>query len=212
MWKGAFAERILKECEQIEQYHMIDPWTTLPDWNKPLNVGPETFERAYEEAMQRTAFASNKIVVHRGRTKEVIQNIPESLDFAYIDGDHTLRGISIDLINVLPKIREGGFIGGDDFASDPWQHPARFEPTLVFPFAVFFAEAMSLPVMALPFDQFLMQKRPGASFSFLDTTGKYRDNSLNKLRFGLFNSGPFWWAKRAMKKANRTLFQWKIPS
>lgn len=202
VWKGDFASQILHECESIERYYMIDPWANLPDWNKPLNVDRGLFERAYEEAMQKTAFAAAKITVLRGRTKEVISSIPDaSLDFAYIDGDHTLRGITIDLINVLPKIKNGGFIGGDDFAPDIWQHSARFEPTLVCPFSVFFAEAMNLPIVALPFEQYLMQKRSDARFSFTDTIGKHRDLSLNKLGFGWANMGPLWWAKRALKRA-----------
>jgi hypothetical protein len=49
--------------------------------------------------------------VLRGRTRELINQIPDdSLDFAYIDGDHTLRGITIDLVRLLPKMREGGVI------------------------------------------------------------------------------------------------------
>lgn len=181
---------------------MIDPWAHLPDWNKPMNVDREEFNRVYDEAMQKTAFASAKIVVLRGRTREVIDSIPDgSLDFAYVDGDHTLRGITVDLIKVLPKIKEGGFIGGDDFARDPWQHPARFEPTLVCPFSVFFAEAMHLPIVGLPFDQFLIQRHPAAGFTFTDTTGKYGNLSLNRLGLGWANRGPLWWAKRALKRA-----------
>ena len=182
VWKGDFAKQLLEQCAFIKRYYMIDPWASLPDWNKPYNVPSETFDEVYEEAMKKTAFASPKIVVLRGRTKEVIDAIPDnSLDFAYIDGDHTLRGITIDLIKLLPKIKEGGFIGGDDFTNNPWQHDIRYEPTLVCPFSIYFAEAMDLPITALPFNQFLIQKKSGSSFSFFDPTGNYGDISLNKL-------------------------------
>ena len=201
VWRGDFAKQMLQECDSIERYYLLDPWAHLPDWNKPLNVEPEVFNRAYDAAVQQTAFASAKTVVLRGRTKDMVGSIPDgSLDFAYIDGDHTLRGITIDLIKVLPKMKDGGFIGGDDFAKSPWQHSARFEPTLVCPFSVFFAEAMDLPMVALPFDQFLMQKRPNAHFSFTDTTGNYGSLSLNKLSYGWANIRPMWWAKHALKK------------
>jgi hypothetical protein len=62
-----------------------------------------------------------------------------------------------------------------------WQHDIRFEPTLVCPFSIYFAEAMELPIFALPFNQFLIQKRPNSQFSFVDSTGRYSDISLNKL-------------------------------
>lgn len=202
VWKGDFAKQILQDCKTVERYCMIDPWAHLPDWNKPSNVNPEMFDQVYEEAMQKTAFASAKIKVLRGRTREVIDSIPDgSLDFAYIDGDHTLRGITVDLIKVLPKIKEGGFIGGDDFTRDPWQHPSRFEPTLVCPFSVFFAEATGLPIVGLPFDQFLIQRDSSAGFRFTDTTGKYDDLSLNRLSLAWANKGPLWYVKRILQKA-----------
>lgn len=182
VWKGDFAERILRECSQVEQYYMIDPWASLPDWNKPFNVAPAMFDEIYQEMLAKTDFASERRTILRGRTKDVVNDIPDgSLDFAYIDGDHTLRGITIDLIKILPKIREGGIIGGDDFTTTPWQHDTRYEPTLVCPYSVYFSEAMDLPIIALPHNQFLIKKERGANFSFLDVTGDYTDISLNKL-------------------------------
>ncbi|MCU0525050.1 MAG: class I SAM-dependent methyltransferase [Elainella sp. Prado103] len=186
VWKGDFAKQILEQCEFLQQYYMIDPWENLPDWNKPFNVSREVFNEIYEEAMAKTEFASSKRTVLRGRTKEVIATIPDhSLDFAYIDGDHTLRGITIDLIKILPKIKEGGLISGDDFTATPWQHHIQYEPTLVCPFSIYFAEAMELPILALPFNQFVIQKRSNSAFTFIDTTGNYSDISLNKLPSGL---------------------------
>ena len=182
MWKGDFAEQILRVCGTIKRYYMIDPWASLPDWNKPFNVACEVFDEIHREAIQKTSFASEKIVVLRGRTKEVIGAIPDnSLDFAYIDGDHTLRGITLDLMKVLPKVKEGGIIAGDDFVNTPWQHDIRYEPTMVCPYSVYFAEAVELPIFALPHNQFLIQKNSNAGFSFVDTTGNYQDISLNKL-------------------------------
>lgn len=182
VWKGEYAKEILEQCDSIQRYYMIDPWANLPDWNKPGNASPEVFEEVYKLAMKETDFASSKRVVLRGRTKEVVATIPNnSLDFAYIDGDHTLRGITIDLIKLLPKLKEGGLIGGDDFTATPWQHDVQYEPTLVCPFSIYFAEAMDLPIVALPLNQFVLQKRNKSSFVFIDTTGKHTNISLRKL-------------------------------
>ena len=181
VWKGDFSKEILEGCDFIDRYYMVDPWANLPDWNKPYNVKTQMFEAIYAEAMEKTKFASQKLVILRGRTKDVISDITDgSLDFAYIDGDHTLRGITIDLIKLLPKMREGGLIGGDDFTNNAWLHGSQFEPSLVCPFGIYFAEAMDLPIVALPFNQFIIQKRTNTSFSFFDATGSYRDISLNK--------------------------------
>jgi Methyltransferase domain len=185
VWKGDFAKVMLSNFSNLTKYYMIDPWAHLPDWNKPFNVDNRTFEDVYAEALLKTDFASSRRKVLRSRTSAAIDEIPDhSLDFAYIDGDHTLRGITIDLIEVLPKVKDGGLIGGDDFVNKPWQHGAAYEPTLVCPFAVYFAEAMRLPFMALPHKQFLIQKAAGTGFSFVDLVGTYSDLSLKKLSQG----------------------------
>lgn len=182
VWKGEFALQMLKRCAGVERYFMIDPWAALPDWNKPLNVGQARFDDVYAEAIAKTDFAHERRTVLRGKTKDVAGMIPDGvLDFAYVDGDHTLRGITIDLQRMLPKVRVGGLLGGDDFSRNPWQHDARYEPTLVFPYAVFFAEAMDLPIAALPFDQFLIRNTPDEGFSFTDLAGRYGDASLHAL-------------------------------
>jgi len=174
VYRGAFAARILSTCPAITTYYMIDPWRQLADWNKPANRNDAFFERVFQEAMESTGEHAGRRVVLRGRTTEVIDRIPDgSLDFAYVDGDHTLRGITADLVRVYPKIRPGGWIGGDDFARSIWQHGVQFEPTLVFPFAVYFAEAVGSRIYGLSHRQFLLEKRPDRGFRFVDVSGKY---------------------------------------
>lgn len=179
VWKGDFAAHILKECAALQRYYMIDPWRRLDDWNKPANVDDALFEDIYAEAMSKTQFAEERITVLRGTTSEVIDAIPDdTLDFAYIDGDHTLKGIAIDLIRAYAKVKPGGVVGGDDFSANIWHHPAQFEPTLVFPFAVYFAEAVGAPIYAAPNSQFLIHKRTEEGFSFEDFAGVYDDLGL----------------------------------
>lgn len=179
VWRGDYAERVLADCESVDRYYMIDPWQHLDDWNKPANRDDDTFQEIFEEAMARTRAHETKREVLRGRTKDVIDRIPdESLDFAYVDGDHTLRGVTVDLLRVFPKVRGGGWIGGDDFSRSVWQHGGAFEPTLVFPFAVHFAEAVDSRIYALPHKQFLIEK--GTGFEFVDLVGKYGDTDLRR--------------------------------
>jgi hypothetical protein len=88
-------------------------------------------------------------------------------------------------------VRVGGFIGGDDFTPSVWEHNTSFEPTLVFPFAVYFAEAVGATIYGLPHSQFVLQKTERASFSFVDLTGQYpvaglRDQFAPQRIFKLF--------------------------
>ncbi len=179
VYKGDFAYRLLEKCDSIEKYFMIDPWRHLEDWSKPANKNNNTFEKFLSETKEKTNFAANKTVILRGKTTEVIEKIPNNaLDFAYIDGDHTLKGITIDLIRLFDKVRVGGWIGGDDFSQSIWQHTPNYEPTLIFPFAVYFAEAVGAKIYALPYSQFLIEKNEVESFSFIDLTGKYNNLEL----------------------------------
>ena len=181
VYRGDFAKELLKNSVSIEEYTMIDPWRNLSKWNKPANKDNDTFEGFYQETMQKTDFAKEKRKVLRGKTTEVINDIKDnSLDFIYIDGDHTLKGITIDLINLWPKVKDNGFIVGDDFCPSIWQHTPKFEPTLIFPFAIYFAEAVNAKIFGLPNSQFLIIKDL-SGFEFIDlTNGEYTDPELRK--------------------------------
>ena len=179
VWRGDFATEVLRRCGCLTAYYMIDPWRHLNDWNKPANQDDAVLGEFLRETKTKTDFAAAKRFILRGKTTEVIEQIRNSeLDLAYIDADHTLKGIAIDLIRVYPKVRTGGFLGGDDFARSVWEHKTTFEPTLVFPFAVYFAEAVGATIYALPYSQFCLQKGNGAQFAFVDLTGEYDDVSL----------------------------------
>lgn len=180
VYRGKFAAEILTAATAIETYVMIDPWRAMPSWNKPANTDNETFERHFQDSLRATESSGNKRHILRGTTLEVAaQILDESLDFIYIDGDHTLKGISIDLITIFPKVKDGGWIAGDDFCDSIWQHPPQYEPTMVFPFAVYFAEAHGMTIYALPHNQFAMQKKLGC-FSFIDLTNSYGDTGVKR--------------------------------
>lgn len=199
VFRGYFAEKTLRACDSIQKYYMLDPWRHLDKFVKPENVTNDLFEQFFSETIQRTDFAAAKRIILRGKTTEVIGEIPDGeLDFAYIDGDHTLKGISIDLMRVFPKIKDGGWIGGDDFVKNLWQHTTEFEPTLVYPFAVYFAEAAGVRIYSLPYSQFLIEKDSNASFEFCDLMGYFGDDSLRNqfnpgkmLKLRLMEKFPF---------------------
>lgn len=179
--KGAFAGHMLRHCPTIDRYYMLDPWRHLDDWNKPANVDQSSFDEFYSIAMDRTDFARERRVVLRGRTTEMVDKIPDAeLDVAYIDGDHTLRGVSIDLILTYPKVRPGGILGGDDYTPTIWQHADNFEPSLVCPFAAYFAESQGAPIIILPYNQFVIIKpsKSGNDFRVIDTTQRYGERTL----------------------------------
>lgn len=176
---GRFASSMLDGCPAIETYYLVDPWRHLDGWNKPANVDDASHEACFREAVERTKAHAGRCSFLRGTTAEMSARIPDgALDFAYIDGDHSLRGIVIDLVRMWPKIRTGGIIGGDDFVASIFQHGPGFEPTMVFPLAVHFAEAVDAEILVLPFDQFAILKSGSARFRFHDPDGSRSDTSV----------------------------------
>lgn len=147
VWRGDFAYQVLKHCPNVEKYYLVDPWRHLEDWKKPLNVDDDRFDRVFEATLKRLDFAKNRIVVLRGTTLEVVGRIPDAdLDLVYIDGDHTAKGIVIDLVKLFPKVKVGGVVGGDDYVDDIYHHdPKRFDPTMVKPVVDGFVAAHALP-------------------------------------------------------------------
>lgn len=180
MFTGAiFPQALLRRCDCLVRYYMVDPWRHLADWNRPANQPDDQLEAYDQESIAKTDFAAEKRVVLRGKTVDVIgQILDQGLDFVYIERDHTLKGITIDLIPIYPKVKIGGYLTGDDFTSSIWEHKTTFEPTLVFPFSVYFAEAVGATIFALPHSQFCLQKNARGRFSFIDLTGEYGDRSL----------------------------------
>ncbi len=156
VWKGDFAYQVLKNCPNIEKYYLVDPWRHLKDWKKPFNVSNEQFNSVFETTMRKLDFAKDKICVLRGTTLEVVDQINDSeLDLVYIDGDHTAKGIVIDLIKLFPKVKEGGVIGGDDYTDNIYHHdPNRFDPTMVKPVVNGFVAAHNVKHFFSNADQF----------------------------------------------------------
>jgi SAM-dependent methyltransferase len=181
VFEGGFASHILAHCPTVSSYYMLDPWRHLDNWNKPANMADREFAGIRERALAVTQFAEGRRIVLEGTTAEVAHQLPDQgLDFAYVDADHTLRGITIDLIRLWPKLRPGAILAGDDFCTSVWQHHPQFEPTFVFPWAVHFAEAMGCEILGLPFNQFAIIVNSGSpsGFAFHDLTQSYRSTAV----------------------------------
>jgi hypothetical protein len=93
------------------------------------------------------------------------------MDFIYFDGDHTLRGITMDLLVALKKVRPGGNIGGDDLTKTVWQHGQEFSPSMVFPYVVYWAEANNFPIWTLWNRQWPVLAEPKKGFRWHDHGG-----------------------------------------
>lgn len=69
------------------------------------------------KARNRLKKFNHKIVELPWRSDIAVSNIAdESLDFCYIDGDHSYEGVKRDIELYYPKLKWGGVLGGHDFS------------------------------------------------------------------------------------------------
>ena len=172
VWKGEFSKDVLLNIPQLEHYTLVDPWRHIEGWNKPFNdIHDEEFEEIYQQALQTVNQWQHKVTVLRTTSLEAASQITNaSLDFVYLDGDHTLTGISVDMALWYDKVKPNGVLCGDDYVdianqkqdapivsnSDNAEH--NYEPTMVKPFVDLFGHAKGIPIFDLGKRQFCLVK------------------------------------------------------
>ena len=120
----------------------IDSWTER-DMNTTEREH-ESPEATYQKAVETLKQYDCKLI--RKTSMEAVNDFAdESLDFVYIDSDHSFGHVAMDLTIWTPKVRKGGIISGHDYFVDT-QGPRR-NRRLRFPrFAIdAFAAAYEFP-------------------------------------------------------------------
>lgn len=117
VYLGENSKSILDNLD-VKQLYLIDPYET--------GLVGITDEGATEyilgNAKRLLEEHSNKITWIRRSSEEAAAEIPNKLDFVYVDGDHTYEGAYKDFETYWPKIKKGGILGGHDFDNE---HVAR---------------------------------------------------------------------------------------
>jgi hypothetical protein len=73
----------------------------------------------YGECKERLASYRSAITYHIKTTDEAVNDFAEnSLDFVYVDADHSYTACLADMKNYWPKVKAGGVLAGHDF-NDP---------------------------------------------------------------------------------------------
>ena len=99
--------------------YSIDPWRHLDD-----KSGEEHFESAssqdildgsYEVAKARLKEFGRRSIIIRKKSDEAVNDVPDEIDYIFIDGDHNYEQVVRDINNYGPKVRVGGIIAGHDY-------------------------------------------------------------------------------------------------
>ena len=99
--------------------YSIDPWKHLDDV-----PGEEHFESAlsqeiqddtYRTAILRTSEFGVRSLLLRRTSDDAVKEVPEKIDYVFIDGDHNYKQVVKDINNYAPKVRTGGIVAGHDY-------------------------------------------------------------------------------------------------
>jgi hypothetical protein len=113
---GRCADSVLNACPELE-LAVVDPWAPQHGHHGPENWAD--WPHAQFEAMTRNRLAryGARARVIRAYSEDAADMFaPESLDFVFLDGDHSEEGVRLDIACWRPKIRPGGALLGHDIA------------------------------------------------------------------------------------------------
>ena len=158
VWKGHFSEAIVQFIAP-QELHLIDPWLFQPNYPERLYGGKiaksqEDMDKIYFDVS--SSFASNEnVVIHRKKSQDCVEKFQDRFfDWIYIDGDHSYEGVRADLDLWYTKIKDCGFMTGDDFF---WREPSGRETTKEA--VTDFLNENQIERMDLIEDQFIFQVR-----------------------------------------------------
>jgi len=113
--RGKHAEELLKGLD-FKKLYLVDIWDKRAYYIK--HGGILTDEKMYQYVL-RTFKDNDKVEIIRKCSVEAAPQFEdESLDFAYIDADHSYEAVIDDINAWYPKVRERGVLCGHDY------HPA----------------------------------------------------------------------------------------
>lgn len=98
-------------CEANPSLHVlcVDPWSAYN-----VRYPQEKQDKIYQDCLK--ILEDYNVTIVRKTSMEAVKDVPlESLDFVYIDGDHTFDYVMEDIIHWAKRIRPGGIIACHDF-------------------------------------------------------------------------------------------------
>jgi len=102
------------------RYVMVDRWQHIDGYDDVMNGPDSDHEVRYRQAMDVVNAFPGRVEVCRMDSAAAAALFPDrSLDFVYIDGDHSYEGCRRDILAWAPKVRVGGVLAGHDYYNQP---------------------------------------------------------------------------------------------
>jgi len=112
--KGRYAKWMFGKIKGLKLY-CIDPWEVYDEYTELHDKGMQyVYDNIFEEAKKRLAGRNVEFV--RKFSMEALKDFNDnSLDFVFIDGNHTFQYAINDIAEWEKKVKIGGIIAGHDY-------------------------------------------------------------------------------------------------
>ena len=111
---GGNAENMFKNTN-LEHLYGVDPFAHDDNTNSVMNVSQEDFDDIYRLVKQKLSPFADRFKLVRETSVRAANEVPDNLDFVYIDGEHSYEGVFNDLCTWTKKVKMGGIIAGHDY-------------------------------------------------------------------------------------------------
>lgn len=118
-FQGVSAAVIAANICQSGTLYCVDPWPDIKDRTDPCLA-------IFKRHIRRRGLC-DKITIVRKLSVDIANDVPSEIDFVFIDGDHSFKGIGVDWSIVKQKLRSGGIVCLHDVRvppCEPWRRLA----------------------------------------------------------------------------------------
>jgi len=120
VYEGDNVVTLLTHIPWIKKLYCIDRWEEYEGYTKDLEHNfPDTeltLEKVFDNFKKRIIFFSKKVeILKMDSIKAATLIEDDSLDFVFIDGNHSYDSVKNDILAYVPKIKIGGILSGHDY-------------------------------------------------------------------------------------------------
>jgi hypothetical protein len=111
-------EAYAKGIKNLKKLYAVDNYPTFVDWDGS-DWNKDRQDLMKKAAQEKMLAYKDKVEFLHVSSEEFVKTIEdESLDFVFIDGDHSFEAALKDFQNYYPKVKTGGIFGGHDIQLD----------------------------------------------------------------------------------------------
>ena len=130
-FKGEFSKKILDNWGG--SLFMVDVWRPLSEEEYDDQSNHANHADAYNVAMENTKEHAERAHMLRCKGEIAANLFPDrSLDFVYIDANHTYEAVLDDIALWYPKVKSGGILAGHDYIKLPYEEGVKNIPLMLW--------------------------------------------------------------------------------